>query len=223
MGPLRTRCGFAGLLALAATLAPPVHAQSGHPLSIQLSGLYQSMSGANAEQIPSGPGAELQVRYTFSSWSLGVGVDYTKHSPDYGGEVSFYGGFIEPRYVFDLKSDRLAPYLSARVGFAAGRSRYSYTDSASFYSQRADISGTTLNAGGGVLVKLVPGVNLDIGATLGSTQFSGGNGSDSATGSGTNSYRVDPSSLEDIIVRFGLSIGLRGSAKRVVAPEVHRP
>lgn len=192
-------------IGLAPTFSAPARAQSGSPLSVQLSGLYKSMSGANSEEIPSGPGAEFQLRYTRSAWSIAVGVDYATHSPEFGGKVTFYGGFLEPRYTFDVKSDRFAPYLSARVGFAGGSARYSDVD----YSESSDISGTTLNAGGGLLVTLSQGINLDLGVTIGSTQFSGGQGTESATGYGTSTFRVDPGSLEDVIIRFGLSIGLK--------------
>lgn len=173
MAPLTSRLPTVAGVGLSVLLAASASAQTGFPLSLQVSGIYQSMSGANAEQIPSGPGAELQLRHAASAWSLGLGFDYTKHSPDYDGSVVFYCGFLEPRYTFDVKSDRFAPYLSARIGFAGGKSRYSYTDETDVYASAADISGTTLSGGGGLLVMLTPGVNLDVGVTIGSTQFLG--------------------------------------------------
>jgi hypothetical protein len=142
--------------------------------------------------------------------------------------------FFEPRRVFDIGSSKYAPYLSARLAFlklaadldlaAARVSRPNDAGIALAVARRAqyELSATGLqgNIGGGVLTKLTPRVNLDLGVTLGAIRFGTAklkqgntviNESDGATGTGQN-----------VVVRAGLAIGLGGGAKKSAAP-VTRP
>ena len=220
------------VLSAAACLTTPLVAQSAQRWSLQASGLYVGLFGNAYQGLKSGPGGEVQVRVTPSLWSYGAGLQYSTHSLENNSNysVGLSGVFFEPRRVFDIGSTRYAPYLSARIAFlklaanidvAAGRiARASDSQISLAVAQRAayELSATGLqgNIGGGVLTKLTPRVNLDLGVTLGAIRFGTaklkqGNTvideSDGTTGTGQN-----------VVVRAGLAIGLGGGAKKAAAP-----
>jgi hypothetical protein len=110
---------------------------------------------------------------------------------------SLTGFFVEPRYVFDMGSDRAAPYISSRFSVS------NLTLKADLDGETAELTdtGLTVNGGGGVLVRVNQRTNLDFGATFGYKRLgviSSGTGED-AEGSGTN-----------IIYRIGIAFGLGG-------------
>lgn len=220
------------VLSVAACFTTPLVAQSAQRWSLQASGLYVGLFGNAYEGLKSGPGGEVQVRVTPSLWSYGAGLQYSTHSIKNadGYSVGLSGVFFEPRRVFDIGSTRYAPYLSARLAYlklsadldlAAGRvSRANDAGIALAVARRAqyELSATGLqgNIGGGVLAKLTPRVNLDLGLTLGAIRFGTAklkqgntviNESDGTTGTGQN-----------VVVRAGLAIGLGGGAKKAAAP-----
>jgi hypothetical protein len=92
----------------------------------------------------------------------------------------------------------VAPYVSGRfsllkVGFSGGDLSLSST-----FIQ--------LNGGGGLLVRLGPRLNLDVGATFGYNRL--GHGTLTSKFSGT-AIPVESSSGSNVVIRLGLAIGLR--------------
>lgn len=232
---MRHRSTLAALCA-AACLSTSLAAQSAQRWSLQASGLYVGLFGNAYKGLKSGPGGEVQVRVTPSLWSYGAGLQYSTHSIENNSNysVGLSGVFFEPRRVFDVGSSKYAPYVSARIAFlklaanldisAAGVQSVNDSPIALAVARRAqyELSATGLqgNIGGGVLTKLTPRVNLDLGVTLGAIRFGTAklkqgstviSESDGTTGTGQN-----------VVVRAGLAIGLGGGAKKSAAP-VTRP
>lgn len=227
------RSALAAVIAVTA-LSTPAAAQSAQRWSIQASGLFVGVSGDAYEGLKSGPGGEVQVRVTPSLWSYGAGLQYSTHGIDgvSGQNVALTGVFVEPRRVFDVGSPKVAPYVSARLAYLrfsldfgdVGQMRAvagANPDVAlSAQQARANLvfsaSGYQGNIGGGVLIKLSPRVNLDLGATLGTIKFGevkaeldGRTVGSSGTSSGTG---------QNAVVRAGLAIGLGGGKAKVAAP-----
>jgi hypothetical protein len=221
------------LTALAAVvcITSPLTAQSAQRWSIQASGLYVGVFGSAYDGLKSGPGAEVQGRYTAGLWSLGAGLQYSNHGlkEQSGSSIGLTGIFVEPRYVFDVGSSSYAPYVSARLAFlqqsaeinvAAARVQQPIqpglnlqTSSGPTYSISA--SGFQGNVGGGVLVKLTPRVNLDLGVTLGLIRFGD---AQLTNGTTTLAFPGTSGTGENAVVRVGVSIGLGGGSKRKDEP-----
>lgn len=202
----------AGAMAL---LAAGADAQTGQRWSVQGSGLFAALSGDAFQGFKDGIGGELQLRLTPSALSIGGGLQLTSHDTEGEGSdiltnVRLLGFFLEPRYVLDIGSSSVAPYISGRFAY----SKMSFTLGG--IADDPDISmsidepwGPTANGGGGILVRLSSRVNLDAGVTFGYTRFddiniTATNRSNGATitipfevGSGTN-----------MVARVGLAIGL---------------
>lgn len=147
LAALSTLC----LLALGGT----AQAQSVQRFSIQGSGaaLFPSQDDPNFES-ETRLGFEVQARYTFSRFSLGVGYQRSTvfSSPDLSLALSL--GFIEPRYVVAAGST-VAVYLAGRLG--AGKLECSEECAA----QDTNLS---YGGGGGLLFKLSQRVSADLGA-----------------------------------------------------------
>jgi hypothetical protein len=190
------------VLLLALPLAARLEAQSAQRWSAQGSLLYVSPSGDAYEGLDAGAGFEAQVRYTPSAFSIGAGYQRSSHDLTFDDgsteSVTLSGVFAEPRYVIDVGSGSYAPYVAARVALL--------TQKIAFDGLEASASGTQLNIGGGVLVRLGTRVNLDLGATYGAidfddvkVQFEGQSGTiDGSSGSGKN-----------LVLRAGVTVGLR--------------
>lgn len=150
-----------GLLAALALIPAALSAQTAQRFSLQFSGLVAYPFGGGLENVEGGFGWEGQLRINPSAFSIGAGVEQTFHGvPQIDGrDITFFGGFIEPRYVVDLGSDVVVMYLSAR----AALSQITLTQG-TFESTG---TGYTLNGGGGFLFPLGQRVNLDVGATIG--------------------------------------------------------
>lgn len=188
------------VLAIAGIFPGDLEAQSAQPISLQASGLFNGVFGNIFTGLRNGIGAEAQIRYTPSAFSVGAGFEYTNHGFEGGSEdVRLYGGFVEPRYRIHAGSNVVAPYLSARfsllkVGFSGG----DLSLSSSFIQ---------LNGGGGLLFRLGPRVNLDMGATFGYNRLGDGT---LTSKSGGGSKSVESSSGSNVVIRLGLAIGLGG-------------
>lgn len=188
------------LVASASVPLGKLHAQSAQAISIQISGLYNRVFGNVFDGIEDGIGGEAQIRYTPGALSVGAGVQYTDHGWKLGEEnVRLYGGFIEPRYRIHTGSNVVAPYLSARfsllkVGFSGGNLSMS-----SKFIQ--------VNGGGGLLYRLGPRFNLDMGATFGYNRV--GSGTLRSERPQTQSA-FDASSGSNLVIRLGLAVGLGG-------------
>lgn len=172
----------------------PAQAQTAQLISLQVSGLGSMPFGGGLSEMTLGPGFEAQIRYNPSAFSIGAGFDITIHTVDgTDTDVTLAGGFIEPRYVIYIGSDRFAPYVSAR-----GAVSQTEVD---LETETATATGFTLNGGGGVLVVLGSRANIDLGVTLGykdvgEAEFSTGTFD---LGTGAN-----------LILRLGLAFGLGG-------------
>jgi hypothetical protein len=193
-------------LALTAMLLTPgeASAQSAQAISLQVSGLYNVVFGDVFGNLKNGVGGEVQLRYTPGALSFGAGFQYTTHrrpelqlhEPKY---AQLYGGFIEPRYRIHTGSNVLAPYLSARFSLL----KVGFSDETSSLTS----SFIQVNGGGGLLYRLGPRLNLDLGATFGYNRL----------GDGTLTIQSNPqpraigaSSGSNIVVRFGFAIGIGG-------------
>jgi len=191
--PGRLRAGWLAILVgwvWIAAPAPELLAQSAQPWSVQVSGLAASQDLGGS--LVFGAGFEGQLRYTpVSLWSLGGGVQWSSHTsgPD---TLELSGAFLEPRYTVDIGSDRVAPYLAGRVALL---------QQSSTLQVAGDVSsnGAAAGAGGGLLIRGTPRVNLDLGAAL-LWQTLG-----DATGAGNS--QVSFESFFGYVAKAGLSIG----------------
>ncbi len=188
------------LVAPAASLT----AQSAQQFSAQGSLLYVSPSGDAYEGLKSGAGFEAQVRYTPSAFSIGAGYQTSSHDiflDDFGNRTAKIAGiFVEPRYVIDVGSSSYAPYIAARLA--------KLTQSAELeeYDIKMSASGTQMNLGGGVLVRMTPRINMDLGLTYGAIDFDDGE----LTWQGeTIIVEGTGGSGKNLVLRVGATIGLR--------------
>ncbi|MEZ0336094.1 MAG: hypothetical protein ACAI18_19045 [Gemmatimonadales bacterium] len=194
---MRRCCPLSGLV-LSIVFAGGLDAQSAQPVSLQGSVLFNGVFGNAFTGLEDGIGAEAQVRYTPSAFSVGAGFQYTNHGIDGRAEdAQIYGGFVEPRYRIRAGSNVVAPYVSARfsllkVGFTGG----DLSLSSSFLQ---------LNGGGGLLIRLGSRINLDVGATYGYNRLGEGTLTSEATG---GSVPVESSTGSNVVARLGLAIGL---------------
>ena len=187
------------LCVLGTTLGGDLEAQSAQTFSLQVSGLANGVLKDVFVGLQNGVGAEAQFRYTPGALSLGAGLEFTIHELEERTEnARFYGGFVEPRYRIHAGSNVVAPYVSAR--FAVLKIDFSGED--------LSLSSTflELNGGGGILVRLGPRVNLDVGATLGYNHLGEGILTSQV---GHTAVPVDPSSGSNLVAHLGLAIGLR--------------
>ncbi|HEV7364954.1 MAG TPA: hypothetical protein VGN76_03830 [Gemmatimonadales bacterium] len=187
-------------LSIGAPIWNDLEAQSAQAVSLQASGLFNGVFGKVFQGLQNGYGGEAQIRYTPSAFSIGGGFQYTIHNIQNRPEdAKLYGAFIEPRYRIYTGSYVLAPYVSARfsllkVGFTGGN----FSISSNFIQ---------LNGGGGLLYRLGPRVNLDVGATYGYDRLAAGTVTSKATGT---SSHFDSSSGSNVVVRLGLAFGIGG-------------
>ncbi len=199
---MRARVSLLPLMLPLLLLPGRVAAQSAQRWSAQGSVLYVAPSGDAYEGLSAGPGFELQVRYTPSAFSLGAGYQRSSHDLDLGDgsseTVTLAGPFIEPRYVIDVGSMSYAPYVSGRLAFL--------TQDVEVQGVTASASGTQVNAGGGVLVRLSPRVNLDLGATYGAINFD-----DVVLEYQGQTYTIDGTSGSgrNLVLRAGVTVGIR--------------
>ena len=181
-------------------------AQTSQRWSVQASAIYADLFGDEFGTLNAGAGFELQARFTPSALSIGGGVQYTVHGDSeaeadgHDADIDLLGVFVEPRYVIDTRSQRVAPYISARLALARFDVRVAFSD-----GELLDFTanGVTLNGGGGLLVRLTPRMNLDIGATAGYTSYEDTEGSVSG-----QSFEVQLGSGTNLVLRLGLAVGL---------------
>ena len=198
----------AGGSALTLAAAPCALAgQSAQRLSVQASGLYVGTFGEAYDGLKAGPGIEAQIRYTPSAWSFGGGFQFSPHNlnvEDFGTEkVNLAGVFFEPRRVIDIGNSSFAPYVSARLAFLRQSADFEVDGT----NVKLEASGTQVNGGGGILLRMSPNVNLDLGATFGLIHF----GDVKAEIPGQGSINVDGTSGngQNLVIRVGVAIGLR--------------
>lgn len=180
--------------------------QSAQRWSLQVSGLSVGVQGEAYEGLSQGIGLEAQVRVTPSVWSFGAGLQYSSHDIDIDGipeTVALAGAFIEPRRIFDTGSSTFAPYVSARLAFL----QQSIDMNIGGTAVSASTSGAQINGGGGVLFRLSPRVNLDLGATYGLINF--GDVEVDVPGYGRTTVDGTSGSGRNLVLRVGMAVGLR--------------
>lgn len=186
----------AGLvIAVMCSAAPHVQAQSAQPYSVQLAVLFTSFKNGSSNSI-SGTGVEPQFRLnrlysteSFGALSLGIGGQYTTHSsaPD---KLTISGVFLEPRWVpAAIRSNNVAPYLSARLAFLHQSNNFGSSS-----------SGSGFGGGGGLAIKLTKTMNLDAGVQLVRQKF----GDFKITGS-PNTTSFEP--FTTYAAKVGISLG----------------
>ncbi len=146
------------------TLCTQGAAQTAQKFSIQASALGVQLTGVADEELAFGGGGEIQVRFTPSLFSIGVGVQTTQHSLG-ANTITFKGGFIEPRYVFLTVRDAVALYASARF--------MTLDRTADLFIGQFITKGSALSGGGGLLIRLGSRLNGDLGVTAGKEYYSG--------------------------------------------------
>lgn len=206
--PAHRAIPFAALAALALLALPAAsHAQSAQRYSVQASGIFVGTFGEAYDGLKDGAGIEAQFRITPGAWSFGFGLQGSSHKFDdtsLGNEsVTLAGIFFEPRRVIDVGSSQFAPYVSARVAFL----QQSLDVDVNGTTISASASGAQLNGGGGVLVRLSPRVNLDLGATYGLINFS--DVEVDVAGLGTTKIEGTSGNGSNLVLRAGLAIGLK--------------
>ena len=181
-------------------------AQTSQRLSVQGSLLFADIYGDNFFAVEGGYGLELQARYTPGGLSIGGGIQWTHHGDSqakadgYDGNIELIGVFVEPRYGIYVGSDKIAPYLSARLAFARLDLRNDFNDGDVLTWKS---NGVTFNGGGGLLVKLSSRANLDFGATAGFTNYATSTGRTT-----TNTFDVELGSGTNLVIRAGVALGL---------------
>jgi hypothetical protein len=197
---MRGACTLFLFLAAAILPSGKLNAQSAQAISLQVSGLYNGVFGNVFDGLQDGFGGEAQIRYTPGALSLGAGFQYTSHGLDLFTESArLYGGFFEPRYRIHTGSNVLAPYISARfsvlkMGFSGG----DLSVSSNFIQ---------LNGGGGLLYRIGPRINLDLGATYGYDRLGAGTFSSERDGP-IDTFQSRSGS--NVVVRLGFAVGLGG-------------
>ncbi|MGQ0641688.1 MAG: hypothetical protein ACT4P6_13145 [Gemmatimonadaceae bacterium] len=199
----RTRTVLAAGAALALiTGSSNVEGQSAQRWSLQFSPIFVSAFGDAYEGLDAGLGFEAQVRLTPSAWSFGAGLQASIHGAgDFDEDITLAGIFFEPRYVIDVGST-YAPYLSGRLAVLSQTATIAVPN---FGDVDLSATGAQVNVGGGVLFRLSPRINLDLGATLGVIKF----GDVEAKGGGeTVTFDGTSGTGQNLVLRIGLAIGL---------------
>jgi len=153
---LRTTCLLTGIVA---GIGPPAAAQSLQTLAVQASGavLFATAKDPSFES-RTRLGYEVQLRYTFSRFSLGVGYQRSTvfAFPNNPLRLDLSLGFIEPRLV--LTAGRMvALYGATRVGIGK------LVCGTQCAANRTDF---TYGGGGGLLFRLSRRLSSDLGAQL---------------------------------------------------------
>lgn len=145
------------LVVAVAALSTPVtaavsNAQTAQPLSLHASAFATRLSFEDGSPASAGVGAEVQLRRTFSRFSIGVGAQFTQHD-DLSSQLG--GVMIEPRMVLDIGTSWMTPYLAVRTGYVRVLNLADVT-----------VQGLDLGGGGGLIIPLGRRTNLDMGGAL---------------------------------------------------------
>ena len=183
------------LTLLSVSAVPAAQAQTGQPFSIQGSAILVVPGGSSFSDTQSGPGVELQLRRNISLWSVGGGVQYSRHDVGAENPLTLIGLFLEPRRVIPLSNDRVAPYGSVRIAL--------FRQSLSTQGTSSSATGTQVNIGGGLLIAAGSNMNVDLGVTFGMLRF-GSYSVNYAEGGGVS---FPSSSGTNLVLRAGLALG----------------
>lgn len=157
MATLRSVVAVTGLcLCGAASIAS---GQARQLWSVQGSALYTAQNLGEPAGTVGGAGVEAQVRRTIGRWSVGGGIQYSKH-PSGPDDLALTGYFIEPRLVVDVGSGSLLPYLAGRLVYLRG------SLSAGDIDGEGSAGGTAFGVGAGLIYGLTFRLNFDVGGAL---------------------------------------------------------
>jgi hypothetical protein len=158
-------------------------------------GVYASLSGSDFDGINGGLGIDAQFRYhARGGVSVGGGVQYTSHGID-GLDPNFgvRAFFADLRYSFEnASSPSITPYIGARAALA----HYGISQG----GNSASANGTAFGPAGGMLIRLAPAAQLDVGIVWYSVHF----GNISANGTEQPDTKSSGSALA---LRAGVSFG----------------
>ena len=141
---------------------------------------------------------------TPSAWSFGAGIQASIHGAgDFDEDITLAGIFFEPRYVIDVGST-YAPYLSGRLAVLSQTATIAVPN---FGDVDLSATGAQVNVGGGLLFRLSPRINLDLGATLGVIKFGD---VEAKSGGETVTFEGTSGTGQNLVLRIGLAIGLGG-------------
>jgi len=144
----------------------------GEGWTLHVAAIHRDLQGD--ELVGSGSGAEVQIRYDTGRFSTGFGIEFSRHDvdvpdePDSDLEVDLIGIFLEPRVELPFGGRRLAPYVSGRIGVSDQEKSGSGPVE---IEGRISEPGVSFNAGGGVRLRAIPRLSLDLGLTYGYADF----------------------------------------------------
>jgi len=153
------------------SIPPHLSAQSRQRVAIQAAVLLVRLSGTTFSDLGfgTGIGGEVQLRINPSAFSLGVGLQLTKHSANFSGggdNLTLTGVFAEPRYAIPVGGRSLRPYVAARIGYL-----HQSIGVGTGQSGSAGANGTGFGAGGGFVIRMTSNLNLDLGLALTTANF----------------------------------------------------
>ncbi|MDH3208389.1 MAG: hypothetical protein OEO79_17440 [Gemmatimonadota bacterium] len=140
-------------------------AQTAQKFSIQASALGVKLTGIANEELAFGGGGEIQLRWNPSAFSIGLGLQTTRHELN-ANTITFNGGFLEPRYVFAALGESVGLYTAARL--VALDATFTVAGVGEL-----NVDGTAISGGGGLLIRLGSRVNGDLGVTVGKEYYDG--------------------------------------------------
>jgi hypothetical protein len=152
----------AALLTLATPLAAgaqgrleqPWERRSRPTLSLEGGGIYCAIGSGGDGALGDGFGFDAQANVGIAAFSLGVGYQRATQRIEGFSERAVYDGiYLEPRLALPLGYGNFTPYLAGRLG----RARVATPDGVG-----GGGTGTWLGGGGGVLVSVAPGVQLNL-------------------------------------------------------------
>jgi hypothetical protein len=186
------------------TLAPNANAQSRQLFSLQGAALLTSLQGDAFDvlRVGTGFGGEVQLRVNPGPFSLGAGLQLTKHSSTSQGlsnKVSLSGLFLEPRYAIAVSSRIVRPYVAGRVALMSQK------------TDLGDLGGTlpvkanalAYGVGGGFVARINGHLGFDLGAALTSLNFGDFKYRDTGATSG-----LDAGSGTMFVLKAGFNVGL---------------
>ena len=149
-------------------------------LSLQASGVAAVSNGATSPRNPFEFGVEGQLRLTEGAGSVGLGVRATSFeraedeiNDSLSWDASSLGFFVEPRFVVGVLGDRVSLYVLGRLAsdrLSANESGFrsdGLGSSPVAYSVEGSLTSFAGYLGSGLLIRLTPHVNLDLGSVEG--------------------------------------------------------
>lgn len=202
------------VIAALVIVAPGIlNAQRSIPVSVEVGGLYQRLTGNLKSQSDPGIGYEAQIRVGGGGWSLGVGVDYVQHerklvtligsepTVSTRADANFFGAFVEPRVTLGDQGSAVQPYLMVRVGIGRATPEIEVGSSV----VEVPVKSFTWNGGLGVLVRLAGPLSGDFSVSGGTARWK----SDDDGINGEQTIGDGTTTGANVTARLGLRISVR--------------